>query len=179
MYGDIFVGPLDFLHFVEQRMRAALSDKLQLDDELDHLGLYLDHNNYTMHADDLSNTAARLSFNGYRSAIDAYFSAKLTGADEPTLPTQKVPPRLRELIDFLAKQSQSHRSRIASYLLDLAGDLRSDLSNWIDEQLAEIPKRGRCLPLSTAGNVRLTIFVNIEGIDELRHEMTTAHAQPS
>lgn len=177
VYGDIFVGPLDFLHFVEQRMRAALSDKLQLDDELDHLGLYLDHNNYTMHADDLSNTAARLSFNGYRSAIDAYFSAKLTGADEPTLPTQKVPPRLRELIDFLAKQSQSHRSRIASYLLDLAGDLRSDLSKWIDEELAEIPKRGRCLPLSTAGDVRLTIFVNIEGADELRHEMTTAHAQ--
>ena len=177
VYGDIFSGPLDFLHFVEQRMRAAPSDKLQLDDELDHLGLYLEHNNYAMHADDLSNTGARLHFNGYRSAIDAYFSAKLRGADEPALPTQKVPPRLRELIDFLAKQSQFPCSRIASYLLDLAGDWRADLSKWIDDELAEIPKRGHCLPLSTVGNVRLTIFVNIEGIVELSHEKATQHAQ--
>jgi len=177
VYGDIFAGPLDFLHFVEQRMRAAPSEKLQLDDELDHLGLYLEHNNYAMHADELSKSGAQLRFNGYRSAIDAYFSAKLTGADEPALPTQKVPARLRELIDFLAKQSQLHRSRIASYLLDLAGDWRLDLSKWIDEELVAIPQRGRCLPLSTVGDVRLTIFVNIEGIAELCHEKATEHAQ--
>ncbi len=177
VYGDIFAGPLDFLHFVEQRMRAAQSEKLQLDDELDHLGLYLEHNNYAMHADDLSNTGARLRFNGYRSAIDGYFSAKLTGVDEPVLPTQKVPLRLRELIDFLAKQREFRRSRIASYLLDFDGDWRSDLSKWIDEELAEIPKRGRCLPLSTVGDVRLTIFVNIKGIVELSHEEATQHAQ--
>ncbi|MDN8070574.1 YecA family protein [Burkholderia vietnamiensis] len=177
VYSDIFAGPLDFLHFVEQRMRAATSEKLQLDDELDHLGLYLEHNNYAMHADELSQTGARLRFNGYRSAIDSYFSAKLTGSDDLSLPTQKVPPRLRELVDFLAKQSQPHRSRIASYLLDLAGDWRSDLSKWIDEELTAIPHRGRCLPLSTVGNVRLTIFVNIEDIVELSHEQATEHTQ--
>lgn len=120
-----------------------------------------------------------MCINGYRSAIDAYFSAKLTGADEPVLPTQKVPPRLRELLDFLAKQTQFNRSRITSYLLDLAEDLRLSVSKWIDEELAEIPKRGRCLPCSTVGNVRMTIFVNIEGIVDLSHETATQHAQAS
>lgn len=177
VYGDVFAGPLDFLHFVEQRMRAAPSEKLQLDDELDHLGLYLEHNNYAMHADELSKNGAQLRFNGYRSAIDSYFAEKLTGSDDLSLPTQKVPSRLRELVDFLAKQSQPHRSRIASYLLDLAGDWRSDLSKWIDEELAAIPQRGRCLPLSMVGNVRLTIFVNIEGLVELSHERATEHTQ--
>lgn len=177
VYRDIFTSPLDFLHFVEQRMRAASSDKLQLDDELDHLGLYIEHNNYAMYADELSNPGERLFINGYRSAIDAYFSAKLTGADEPVLPTQKVPPRLREILDFLAKQTQFNRSRIASYLLDLAEDLRLNLSKWIDEELAEIPKRGRCEPYSTVGDVRMTIFVNIEGIVEKSHEEATKHTQ--
>lgn len=177
VYSDIFVGPLDFLHFVEQRMRAAPSEKLQLDDELDHLGLYLEHNNYAMHADELSKSGAQLRFNGYRSVIDAYFSSKLTGSDEPSLPTQKVSPRFRELVDFLAKQSQPHRSQIASYLLDFSGDWRSDLSKWIDEELAEIPQRGRCLPLSTGGNVRLTICLNIEGVVALSHEKATEHTQ--
>ncbi len=177
VYSDIFAGPLDFLHFVEQRMRAAPSEKLQLDDELDHLGLYLEHNNYAMHADELSKNGAQLRFNGYRSAIDVYFSAKLTGSDAPSLPTQKVPTRLRELVDFLAKQSQTHRSRIASYLLDLAGDWRADLSKWIDEELGAILQRGRCLPLSTVGDARLTIFLNIEGIVELSHEKATEHTQ--
>lgn len=177
VYSDIFAGPLDFLHFVEQRMRAAPSEKLQLDDELDHLGLYLEHNNYAMHADELSESGAQLRFNGYRSVIDAYYSAKLTGSDAPSLPTQKVPTRLRELVDFLAMQIQTNRSRIASYLLDLTGDWRSDLSKWIDEELGAIPERGRCLPLSTVGDVRLTIFLNIKGIVELSHEVATEHAQ--
>jgi len=177
VYRDIFAGPLDFLHFVEQRMRAAQSEKLQLDDELDHLGLYLEHNNYAMHADELSQSGAQLRFNGYRSAIDAYFSAKLTVSNDPSLPTQKVPPRFRELVDFLARQGQPLRSRIASYLLDLDGDWRAELSRWIDEELAAIPLRGRCLPLSTTGSVRLTIFLNIEGLIEQSHEKATEHTQ--
>lgn len=177
VYSDVFVGPLDFLHFVEQRMRATFSDNLQLDDELDHLGLYLEYNNYTMHADELSRSNTRLQFNGYRSSIDAFFASKLIGSNDLPLPTQAVPHRLRELIDFLAVQDKSQGSRIASYLLDFAGDWRLDFNKWIDEELAAIPQRGRCLPLSAIGEVRLTIFVNIEGITELNHEQAVEHSQ--
>jgi hypothetical protein len=175
VYSDIFAGPLDFLHFVEQRMRAASSPILELDDELDHIGLYLEHNNYAMHASELAKNGGRLRFNGYRSAIDSYYSDRLAGSGEPSLPTQKVPARLRQVVDFLANHMQLHRSKIASYLLDLAGDCRSDISNWIDEELVSIQQRGRCLPLSTSGTVRLTVFINILDTIELSTEKTVEH----
>ena len=41
VYADIFENPLIFLHYVEQRMQAFGSEVIQCDDELDHLGLYL------------------------------------------------------------------------------------------------------------------------------------------
>lgn len=177
VYSDIFVSPLEFLHFVEQRMFASRSDILRLDDELDHLGLYLEHNNYVMHAESLSKGSTRMQFDGYRSTVDAYFSAKLKGSKELNLPTQAVPPRIREVIDFLTTQDKPHGSRIASYLLDFSGDWRSDLDRWIDSELAAIPQRGYCLPLSAVGDVRLTIFVYVEGITELKYDLAVEHSQ--
>ena len=50
-----------------------------------------------------------------------------------------------------------------AYLLDLACDWRENLFGWIEAELNELPSRGRCLPVSTHGNVRLTIFVSISG----------------
>jgi SEC-C motif len=49
-------------------------------------------------------------------------------------------------------------------LLDLAGDWREQLFGWIDTELNELPLRGRCLPASTHGDVRLTIFVSMSGV---------------
>jgi hypothetical protein len=165
VYADIFQGPLEFLHFVEQRMRAAISNRLELDDELDHLGLYLEHNNYSMHAEDSSKDKLdKLHYHGYRSEVDRYFAKKLIGESAPVLPVQKMPHRLREILTFLNASSLPGRSNIASYLLDLAGDWREKLFGWIEIELNELPSRGRCLPVSTHGDFRLTIFVSVAGV---------------
>ena len=47
MYADLFDNPLVFLHFVEERMRAAQSEFVDLTDEMDHLGLYIAKNDYS------------------------------------------------------------------------------------------------------------------------------------
>jgi len=165
VYADIFQGPLEFLHFVEQRMQAAISNRLEQDDELDHLGLYLEHNNYSMHAEDSSKDKLdKLRYHGYRSEVDRYFAKKLIGEATPVLPVQKMPPRLREVLTFLNSSSIPGRSNIASCLLDLAGDWREQLFGWIETELNELPSRGRCLPVSTHGDVRLTIFVSMSGV---------------
>jgi preprotein translocase subunit SecA len=164
VYADKFQNPLEFLHFVEQRMKAATSNRLELNDELDHLGLYLEHNNYVMYTDEFSKDIGKLQYHGYRSELDRYFAKKLIGEETPVLPVQKMPMRLREIIDFLNLSSIPHRSNIASYLLDLAGDCREQLFNWVDSELKEVPKRGRCLSMSTYGDVKLTIFVNMSGV---------------
>lgn len=166
VYADIFHGAVEFLHFVEQRMLAATSERLKLDDELDHLGLYLEHNNYSMYTEEFSpNKDNELRYHGYRSELDRYFSARLRGKNIPELPMQRMPLRLRELLNFLNSDiSLSRRSYVASYLLNLDGDFRENLFGWIETELNKLPERGRCLPFSSHGNVKLTVFVNMSGI---------------
>ena len=43
---DIFDNPLVFLHYLENRSRAMLNQVLQVNDELDHLSMYLTFNDY-------------------------------------------------------------------------------------------------------------------------------------
>src|ERR1041384_920628 len=50
VFSDVFDNPLSFLHFVEQRMAAFKTEVIQLEDELDHLGMYLKHNHYVTYA---------------------------------------------------------------------------------------------------------------------------------
>lgn len=78
VYAEVFSNQFEFLHYVEQRREAFSSTVLQLDDELDHLGLYLQHNHYTKHAAGMVNgTDAQLQFLGYRVDVDKYFSARM------------------------------------------------------------------------------------------------------
>jgi hypothetical protein len=179
VYSDIFTNSLEFLHFIENRIRANSSKHLELNDELDHLGLYLEHNNYAMHADEIHNTYATgtFIFNGYRSEIDRFLSTVAQERSYPATPTQKMPSRLREAIDFLDNSDLPLRALIASYLLDLGGDWREQLFNWVEDEINIIPARGRCVPVSTHGETRLTIFVGISGQTQLNRDLALRHAK--
>lgn len=86
VYAELFDNPLIFLHFIEQRMRAGQSQHVDLYDEMDHLGLYVVQNNYSRYAADLmSKEFDRLSFDGFHTPIDEYFSAIVHG-DPARLP---------------------------------------------------------------------------------------------
>src|SRR5688572_13026942 len=135
MYADLFDNSLVFLHFVEQRMRAAQSEVVDVNDELDHLGLYLRENNYSMYASNLTQSKpTHLTFDGYRKPIDEYYSAVFRG-EPATLPRQEMPPRLAEIITFLGASSLRGRSGIVSFLLDSSGTFRKTIANAIDQQL--------------------------------------------
>ena len=54
VYRDYFDSPLFFLHFLKQRSQATFNSKLALNDELDHLGMYIKHNCYNYETDGLS-----------------------------------------------------------------------------------------------------------------------------
>lgn len=169
VYRDVCAGPLDFLHFVEQRMRASTSSALRLDDELDHFGLYLEYNQYAKHAEELAQRNARVQFSGYRSSIDRFYSAKLLAPEKAQAPLQKVPHRLREIVDFLTEQPLSGRSPKANYLFDFPSDVRAAVNDWIESELAEVDARGRCIPISVTTGGRLTVVLSI------KHGVTMAH----
>ncbi|WP_225561097.1 YecA family protein [Comamonas sp. CMM02] len=177
VYRDVFAGPLEFLHFVEQRMRASISSTLRLDDELDHFGLYLAHNQYAKYAESLAESNARVQFNGYRSSIDRFYTEKLLAPNTAQAPLQQVPHRLHEIINFLMSQSQSGRSQNASYLLDLPFDVRAALNDWIDSELADVVARGRCVPMSVVKEGRLTVVLGIKRVVAMAHDKSVEHCR--
>ena len=117
VYADVFDNPLVFIHFVEERMRAFKSALIQTEDEFDHLGLYLKHNIYTQHAENL-NPEGKLIWHGYRSDVDRIFRNKLHNPNTVYKLRQVMPRRLTEIIDFLAKTALPKRSQVSSMLLN-------------------------------------------------------------
>lgn len=157
VYSDIFDNPLTFLHFVEQRMRAFGSTLIQADDELDHLGLYIKHNAYTEYAKEQKGID-QLSWHGYRTDIDGFFTDKLIDPTSKCLIKQKLPSRLEEIIALLAASNKPHRRKVASMLLDTSGDWRNSIATKIDETLIQQKLSGKAKPLSTYGSQNIILF---------------------
>lgn len=158
VYAELFDNPLIFLHFVEMRVRASRSDRVDLNDEMDHFGMYLQENNYTQFAEELSENADKMQFDGYITPTNEYFNAVLVG-DSPPKPRQTMPHRIAEIVDLLAASNEPHRAELSSFILDGAGDWRDTLSSSIENALKENKELKRARPLSSFGGMEMTQFV--------------------
>lgn len=158
MYAELFDNPLIFLHFVEQRVRAGRSYKVDLNDEMDHFGMYITENNYTQYVEELSENADKMQFDGYTTPVTEYFSAVLAG-DAPPKPRQKMPRRIGEIIDLLGTSNEPNRAELSSYILDGAGDWRDTIASSIENALKENKELKRARPLSSYGGMEMTQFV--------------------
>lgn len=176
-YTDVFQNPFEFLHYVEQRKAAFDSSFLQLDDELDHLGLYLGHNQYPLHVEELvgAKVNTRIQFTGYRVELDKFFSARLEDPVAPNPLRQKMPAKLTEFLDFLHREQRPGSARVSSYLLDMAGDWRDELFGYV--QACSEHDRARPGPLSTHGDVRVTLQPWSGPIDPTDLETLTTHVK--
>lgn len=159
VYADVFEDPLLFLHYVDQRMRAFRSNIVQADDELDHLGLYLEHNNYSLYAEEMRGTSgAQINFTGYRSEIDKFFLERLYDSAAPCPLKQDTPARILEIITLLSANAKPGRAALSGYLLDLNGDTRQLISDSIEQELQAQPTSRRPKPYSSHGGVAFTVF---------------------
>lgn len=157
VYADVITNPLIFLHYVEQRMRSVTNQRIDLDDEMDHLGLYLAQNNYDQFARDFGGGVdGHLRFNGYREPIDEYYSVVING-EEPVPPQQHMPARFAEIVEVLASSSKPGRSFLASFLLDSGGELRTMIADGIDNQLEGNSRLRRLRPFLVAGESPFTV----------------------
>lgn len=145
IYADVFDNPLVFLHYVEQRTQAARSTILDLDDELDHLGMYLEHNHYSRYAENLyqERPFELAMFAGYRADIEHLFNERLKDPESALALEPFMPERIREVLDVLAKSPEQGRARVASYLLDRSGETRKLVGDYIEEVLSEGHTDGR------------------------------------
>jgi hypothetical protein len=161
VFANVFANPLLFAHFVEQRMAAFQSDVVQLEDELDHLGMYFEHNHYATYATDMrgAETNARLTFAGYRDKLDRFFQGRLSNPSLVCDLGQKTPRRLAEIVSLLAtKPAIGGRAQLASAIMDWGGERRDRVAAWIDQELAKQPTSRRPQPLSVIGDGPATVY---------------------
>lgn len=156
VYADIFTNPLVFLHYAEQRSRAFHTEHMSLNDELDHLGLYLAHNIYTEKPLSMLGSGM-IRYHGFSSKVDDFYSAKLQDPDTPAPLKQDMPRRLDEIINMLASGMKPERRKAASMLLDCGGEWRDNISASIDSVLKRQLKRGTIQPISTIGETKISI----------------------
>lgn len=180
-YADVFDNSLVFLHFVEERMRAFQSDAIKVNDELDHLGLYLKHNMYTKCANELLKGAEKthLGWYGYHSEVDKFFNDRFVDPNTKCSLKQTMSPHLEVVIEYLAKNVIPRRREIASSLLNCADEARDTIWSQIDFVLTRQSKTGNPLSLSTYGEVKVTVFCWQKGKLERNQEFAHHHTQVS
>lgn len=134
VYSESFDNPLIFLHFVRMRMEAFKHHDMTAIDELDHLGLYLEFNNYSSVAGEFS-PKSNIMWNGYTDRIDELFSKKLQDSSSSTILYQKMPRHLFDIVQWLGGAASGNRSIAARRLLDAEEKIRrqteESVSNWL------------------------------------------------
>lgn len=174
IYNEYFDNPLIFLHFLEQRRLAANMPGLYMNDELDHLGMYIDNNCYTKTlereakesgADCEAGSGVRFQgFFGFRDSIDAWFEGLYTGKTCPK-PVQDSPHVFNQIIALLDNEELGYwRRAVASTLLNCGSDVRKAVTDGIAARLKPgVPANLRLeLPPQDSADVPLSIFVSRE-----------------
>lgn len=161
-YQNIFDSPLVFLHFLRQRRLASRNERLALFDELDHLGMYIEHNCYPMEVEEIVEDADLIIFDGYREELDNYFNLLSNGVAEVEKPVQAMPALFKELIEAIEKSDVKNKVQLSSYYLDFASDTREKYSRAIAGVIERQKVTGTLAPINLAGgedSIRQTTFV--------------------
>ncbi len=169
VYADIFDSPVIFAHFLEERKTAAKSPVLFIHDELDHLGLYLNHNRYVTYAEKLSTSSnsSHLNFLAYRKDIDIYYHDLIVDPQNAIKPRQKyLDGYLKEIVELIGKQGRDGCCKAASCLLDTTIDTRRKFNRSILKALRKQSQKKRIIPLSISGTKNITVFCLMPDISQ-------------
>lgn len=157
---------------MKHRKKAIKFPQIALHDELDHLGLYLNRNMYTMDAEKLD-INAHLTAIGFREDIDNYYASLHNENLNFDKPSQYIPKRVQEIIDFMIHNNISRKVAFSTFLLDFDFPGRDEFSDAIERALSRQREINRMIRVSTYGEIRYSLFVyqaNIEQIDEQERE---------
>ena len=169
VYADILDSPVIFAHFLEERKRATKSLVLSIQDELDHLGLYLNHNRYVTYAENLSTSSnmSYLNFLAYRKDIDIYYHHLIVDPQNAIKPKQKhLDGYLKEIVELIGKQGGNGCCKAASFLLDTTIDTRREFNRSIPKALLKQSQKKRIIPLSILGTKNITVFCLMPDISQ-------------
>lgn len=154
---ELFPNPLIFLHYLENRIEASKNPNVNTNDEMDHIGLYFENNNYSLYTDNLKGKSdAKISWRGYRDKINSYYSERLYNPDlvPPFFP--KVPTFIKAIFDYCSKNPKRF-VELVCFLLDASQDCKNQISAGIANALTRQPLVKRACYHSTTGEYRISI----------------------
>ncbi len=166
VYSDYFNSPLYFLHYLKQRKLATKIKNLNLYDELDHLGLYIKHNLYSITMNDFDDESF-VHLHGYREEIDNYFMSLYSDEISFPKPEQEIPYRIKEIIEYLEKNNIKNKTYLSSFLLDFDLDAKEEMVHYIDYIINRQKQINKMIPIITFGELRYCLFVNQPGVPDL------------
>ena len=172
VYRDYFESPLQFIHFLYQRRAATLVDTLVLNDELDHLGMYIFNNCYALFASTLGlDENTKMNYVGYREELDTYFTQLYHHQLHPQKPQQKLPELFKLIIKYLEQNNRDDKIAIANYLLNFELDARNSFCEQIHATFKKQIETQRQQAICAFGNgeysLRYTCFVSQPHIEEI------------
>ena len=161
VYKHYFDNPLQFIHFIKQRTIATETVEIVTTDELDHLGMYISHNMYSLQAKDIGQ-GQHVNFMGYREELDKYLSSMHIGAYYEK-PTQFIPPKIAKIIEICLDKDDKV-TQFTNSLLDLSADSREGFEKSISNLARRERELGRMLPAVSFGDSSYALFVEVPNI---------------
>lgn len=162
-YEIYFDSPIYFLHFLKQRKIAIDIPQIAMRDELDHLGMYIKHNMYSITASEFP-ADHMINWHGYRVDLDNYFCRLYLAKLNPTKPKQDIPNEIIEIIRLLEQGTDENRIDTAHFLLNLSSEAKDDFCKAIHLALRRQSEIGRMVVMSAFGEIRYCLFVASPGI---------------
>lgn len=160
IYTDLFKSPLKVLHYLEERQKAYKNPHFIVDDELFHLGMYFQHNQYSSLAQELGGSASPL-FTGYSEDIDRYYNQLYIEPEVAKLPQQELPENLETILNVLELQRKPGRSKVSSYLLAFGNKGREQVASAIGFILQKQLERGSYIKFSCVGQAKITLSCRV------------------
>lgn len=162
-YEKYFDSPIYFLHFLKQRKTAIDIPQIAMNDELDHLGMYISHNMYSITASEFP-AEHMVNWSGFRKDLDDYFCKLYLPELNTTKPVQQIPLEITEIIQLLEQGAEKNKIDLAHFFLDMSSEAKDDFCKAIHHALQRQREIGRMLVTTAFGEIRYCLFVAVPGI---------------
>lgn len=170
VYSDYFDTPIEFLHYLRQRKIATENSNLYLNDELDHLGMYIEEIFYSQKFKD--EDYKKIYAYGYREELDDYFGSLINKGLGIEKPKQSLPVELYKIIKFLGEAKIKDIVKVGTYLLDFSPESKEDINDKISLALIRQREINRMVQIALMGEAPLNIFCHQENINNMSLDET-------
>lgn len=163
VYGGYFDSSINFLHYLKQRKAAMRVPQYQVNDEFDHLGLYIDRNLYALNPSQYGDVK-NVFWNGFRHDIDEYFNWLYIDANRAKKPVQNIPDEIVEILHYLKENISVEAIVLAHFLMDLSTESKEEFVKQIKYGLKRQRELGRTTPIIVFGDIKYCVFISMPGV---------------